>query len=93
LDQNGFNSVVISAMDHNWNMVSSYAIPAVQAGGNAYGGASFHCYSGNPSDMATFHSAFPNLDIYATECTGEFGDDSWGSIKVIIYLCYLLALD
>jgi len=69
LDQNSLNAVKITAMDHNWDMVSSYAIPAVQAGGDAYEETVFHCYGGNLSNMVAFHNAFPSKEMYFMECT------------------------
>ena len=38
-------------------------------------GTAFHCYSGDPSAQSTLHDAYPNKNIYFTECSGiESGD-------------------
>lgn len=49
---------------------------------SAFAGVSFHCYAGSVSDQQTFYNAYPNKNIYFTECTGEFGSDWWSDIKV-----------
>ncbi|ELU37959.1 glycoside hydrolase family 30 protein [Rhizoctonia solani AG-1 IA] len=37
---------------------------------------------GYPIDLLeTFHNAYPNKEIYFTECTGSFGSDWWSDIK------------
>lgn len=46
LNNNGFSGVKIMGMDHNFDMVSSYAIPLMQAAGDALDGVAFHCYAG-----------------------------------------------
>ena len=34
-------------------------------------GTAFHCYSGDPGSQSTLHDAFPDKDIYFTECSGS----------------------
>lgn len=46
LNSNGFTSLKIIGMDHNWSMASSYANPLISAGGDAFAGVAFHCYEG-----------------------------------------------
>ena len=53
----------------------------MQQAPNAFSGVSFHCYSGNVAQQDTFHNAFPNKEIYFTECTGSYGSDWWSDIK------------
>ena len=36
---------------------------------------------GDVSNQDAFHNAFPNKEIYFTECTGTYGSDWWGDIK------------
>ena len=52
-----------------------------QASGS-FAGAAFHCYGGNVANQDSFHNAYPNKEIYFTECTGSFGSDWWSDIKV-----------
>ncbi|MDX6205048.1 MAG: glucosylceramidase [Frankiales bacterium] len=34
-------------------------------------GTAYHCYYGDPSAMTALHNAYPNKDIYFTECSGS----------------------
>jgi glucosylceramidase len=77
----------IYAYDHNWtehpNDVASTP-PDETADINDYpqqvlktpaahwiSGVAFHCYSGDPSAMTTFHNAYPKLKIIMDECSGS----------------------
>ena len=48
----------------------------------AFAGVAFHCYQGAVSQQDSFHNAYPNKEIYFTECSGEYGSDWWSDIKV-----------
>ena len=50
--------------------------------GAAFDGVSFHCYAGSVGDQETFHNAYPDKNIYFTECSGTIGSDWWSDIKV-----------
>ena len=50
--------------------------------GDSFAGAAFHCYAGNVGDQDKFHSAYPDKDIYFTECTGTFHGNWWSDLKV-----------
>ena len=54
----------------------------LQAATNAFTGAAFHCYGGNYEDQQSFVNAFPNKEVYFTECSGTMGSDWWSDIKV-----------
>ncbi|KAF8631474.1 hypothetical protein AX15_002387 [Amanita polypyramis BW_CC] len=81
LDNNGLGSVKIVAYDHNWDNAGTYPVQVIQAAPDAFSGAAFHCYAGSVSNQQAFHNAFPNKELYFTECTGIFGSDWWGDIK------------
>ncbi|KAH7872628.1 glucan endo-1,6-beta-glucosidase [Lentinula edodes] len=81
MNNNGFGAVKIIGFDHNWSGVSTYAIPLLQAAPNSFAGVAFHCYEGTVSEQAAFQTAFPNKEIYFTECTGSLGSDWWSDIK------------
>lgn len=49
---------------------------------NAFAGVAFHCYAGDVAEQDTFHAAYPQKEIYFTECTGTYGSDWWSDIKV-----------
>src|SRR3954454_11632979 len=36
-------------------------------------GTAFHCYAGDPKRMTALHRAFPNKEIWFTECSGSHG--------------------
>ncbi|EUC54891.1 glycoside hydrolase family 30 protein [Rhizoctonia solani AG-3 Rhs1AP] len=82
LDNNGLSSVKIIGFEHNWDNAGGYPIDLMKAAPNAFAGVAFHCYaSGGPSQLDTFHNAYPNKEVYFTECTGSFGSDWWTDIK------------
>ncbi|KAG6888229.1 hypothetical protein C0995_009606 [Termitomyces sp. Mi166 len=78
LNNNGLSSV-----KHNWDNAGSYPITLqkMQDAGNSFAGVAFHCYAGSVSNQDTFHNAYPNKEIYFTECTGTYGSDWWADIK------------
>jgi glucosylceramidase len=61
----------ILVWDHNWSEanypleVLSDASARASAAGSAW-----HCYGGDPSAQSTVHDAYPDKEIYFTECTG-----------------------
>ena len=67
------NQVKIIGYDHNWNDAGGYPIQIMQDAPNAYAGVAFHCYSGTVSQQDTFHTQYPNKEIYFTECSGTMG--------------------
>jgi len=81
LNSNGYSSVNILALEHNWDLAASYAVTVLDDAVTAFAGASFHCYSGDVSDQLSFQSAFPAKDVYFTECSGSFDSDWWQNIK------------
>ncbi len=56
--------------------------PQMQQASSAFAGVSFHCYGGSVSQQDIFHSAYPDKEIYFTECSGTQGSDWWSDIKV-----------
>ncbi|PSR70551.1 hypothetical protein PHLCEN_2v13590 [Hermanssonia centrifuga] len=81
MNNNGFSGVKIIGYDHNWNDAGGYPIQIMQQAQDAFAGVAFHCYSGTVDQQNTFHNAYPNKEIYFTECTGEYGSDWWSDIK------------
>lgn len=57
----------------------------MQQAPNAFAGAAFHCYAGTVDQQDTFHAAYPQKEIYFTECASEFGSDWWSNIKVRVH--------
>ncbi|KZT69669.1 glycoside hydrolase family 30 protein [Daedalea quercina L-15889] len=81
MDSNGFTDTIIVAYEHNWDDAGAYPVEVMQDAGDSFAGAAFHCYAGNVSDQDEFHSAYPDKDIYFTECTGTFNGDWWSDLQ------------
>ena len=79
----------ILGYDHNWSLHpndvgppddpanSEYAasLLANPAARHYLAGTAFHCYSGDPERQSVLHDAFPQKDIYFTECSGSQSGD------------------
>ncbi len=76
----------ILGYDHNWSD-PAYPEAVLAATGSNVAGSAFHCYKGDPTGQSTVHDAYPNKDIFFTECSGtesadtskSFGDGLWWS--------------
>src|SRR5262249_23703749 len=65
-------SARILLFDHNWDN-ASYPKQILDDNSDVRGytgGIAFHCYGGQPADMDAVHDAYPDQDIYLTECSG-----------------------
>jgi O-glycosyl hydrolase len=82
MNNNGFSGVKIIGYEHNYNNAATYPVQLMQQAGDAFSGASFHCYAGTLSQAASFSSAYPAKEIHLTECSGVIGSDWWSDIKV-----------
>ena len=56
--------------DHNWDDTSYPATVLNSSAAQYVAGTAYHCYGGDPSGQTTTHDAFPDKDIYMTECSG-----------------------
>ncbi|TFK70756.1 glycoside hydrolase [Pluteus cervinus] len=81
LNSNGLSAVKVVGYEHNWDNAGSYPVQLMQSNGSAFAGAAFHCYGGSVSNQDAFHNAYPNKEVYFTECSGTFGSDWWSDIK------------
>lgn len=81
MNDNGFSATKIIGYEHNWSGATTYAVPLLQAAPNAFDGVSFHCYAGTVDEQQDFFNAFPDKEIFFTECTGTIGSDWWSDIK------------
>ncbi|THU93388.1 glucan endo-1,6-beta-glucosidase [Dendrothele bispora CBS 962.96] len=93
MNNNGFGNVRLIAYDHNWDNAATYPVQVLQAAPNGFAGAAFHCYEGSVSQQDAFVSAFPNKEVYFTECTGLYGTDWWSDIKWYIDNIFIGALE
>ena len=61
----------IVAFDHNWDTPAYPQTVLADTGAYPYiDGSAFHCYAGTVDAQTTVHNAYPNKNIYFTECTG-----------------------
>ncbi|MET7423941.1 RICIN domain-containing protein [Dactylosporangium sp. NPDC005555] len=62
-------STKILAWDHNWDN-TSFPQQVLASTGNNTAGTAWHCYGGTPSGQSTVRNAYPNKDVFFTECSG-----------------------
>ncbi|HET7456889.1 MAG TPA: glycoside hydrolase family 30 beta sandwich domain-containing protein [Gemmatimonadaceae bacterium] len=64
-------STVIWDWDHNWDEPNAPLAVLADAGARQYvQGVAWHCYAGDVSAQKTVHDAYPDKDVYFTECSG-----------------------
>ncbi|EPT00467.1 hypothetical protein FOMPIDRAFT_88424 [Fomitopsis schrenkii] len=81
MNKNGFSDTLIIGYEHNWDDAGKYPVQLMQDNEGAFDGVSFHCYAGSVGDQETFRKAYPDKNIYFTECSGTIGSDWWTDIK------------
>lgn len=81
MNNNGFSGVKLVGYEHNWDDAAAYPVTLMNDAPNAFAGVAFHCYAGSVDQMDSFHNAYPNKEIYFTECAGTIGSDWWSDIK------------
>jgi glucosylceramidase len=82
MSASGLSTVKIIAYDHNWDHPEYAQTVLGDSKASAYAaGSSFHCYAGDPSGQLTVHNAYPNKDIWFTECSGTIGSSFAGDLK------------
>ncbi|MEA2382209.1 MAG: glucosylceramidase [Solirubrobacteraceae bacterium] len=89
LQRAGLGATKLLGFDHNWSLHPNDGGPADDPANPTYAasllsnpgarrwlaGTAFHCYSGDPSSQGAQHDAFPDKDIYFTECSGSQSGD------------------
>ena len=69
----------ILTWDHNWDgWAYPLAVLSDTAARGYIAGSAWHCYSwpeAGPEKQSLVHNAYPDKDIYFTECTGRLGTD------------------
>jgi glucosylceramidase len=90
LNAAGLGSVKIFGYDHNWDNTSyPEALLADSLASSYIAGSAFHCYAGNVGAQSTVKTAYPNKDIWFTECSGTVGssfanDLAWDTENLLI---------
>lgn len=86
----GLGTVKIIGYDHNWDDSSYPETLLANASTSSYmAGTGFHCYAGDVSTQSTVKNAYPNKDIWFTECSGVVGskfavDLAWDAENLLI---------
>lgn len=89
LDGVGAFATQILGYDHNWDD-TSYAESLLSSAAAPYlAGTAFHCYAGDVGAQSTVHDAYPDKDIWFTECSGTVGSDFandlvWNAANLLI---------
>jgi glucosylceramidase len=90
LSSAGLSNVKILGYDHNWdNPAYPQAVLADATAAGYVAGTAFHCYAGDVSAQSTVKTAFPNKDVWFTECSGTVGssfagDLAWNAENLLI---------
>jgi len=70
----------ILVWDHNWD---DYEFPMeALSNSDAYpyiAGSAFHCYGGDVSSQTTVYNAYPDKEIWFTECSGTLDQSDWST--------------
>lgn len=70
LSSNGITTKIL-VFDHNWD---NYQFPITALSDSSavsfIAGSAFHCYGGDVSSQTNVYNAFPNKEIWFTECSG-----------------------
>jgi len=90
LNAAGLSNVKILGYDHNWDNTSySETLLADSAASGYVAGNAFHCYAGSVDAQSALKNAYPNKDIWFTECSGTVGsnfatDLAWDAENLLI---------
>jgi glucosylceramidase len=76
----GFGTVKILGYDHNWDNTAYPETLLASAAAPYLAGTAFHCYAGDSSAQTAVHDAYPDKDIWFTECSGTVGSDFAGDL-------------
>lgn len=75
-----FGAVKILGYDHNWDNTAYPESLLASAAAQYLAGTAFHCYGGDVSAQLAVHDAYPDKDIWFTECSGTVGSDFAGDL-------------
>ncbi len=63
--------------DHNGDS-DGFPKAVMNEGSDIYDGSAWHCDAGSVGAMSSMHDAYPNKNIYLTECSGTFNAGDFG---------------
>jgi len=68
--QRGWNTRILD-WDHNWDEPSSpLEVLADESARSYINGVAWHCYAGNVSAQTIVHNAYPDKEVFFSECSG-----------------------
>lgn len=71
--------VGILEWDHNWDKPEEPLAVLADPQARAYvSGVAWHCYAGNPAVMDQVHRAWPDKEVFFSECSGGNWAPDWG---------------
>lgn len=71
--------VGILEWDHNWDKPEQpLAVLGDPVARKHLAGVAWHCYAGDPGVMASVKAAYPDMDLFFTECSGGDWAPDWG---------------
>ena len=86
-EKHGLNTHILD-WDHNWDEPNSPLAVLANKTANSYvNGIAWHCYAGEVGAQKTVRNAYPEKDVYVTECSGgEWNQDglTWLTRNLII---------
>lgn len=78
LERSG-RTVGVLEWDHNWNEPESpLAVLADPRAARHVAGVAWHCYAGEPEAMEQVRAAYPDKDVFFSECSGGEWAPEWG---------------
>ena len=87
----GVDDLTVLGHDHNWDDTASpRALLGDPVGRAVLDGVAFHCYAGQPQGQQVVADAFPDREVWMTECSGggwatDFGDNlAWNAHQLLI---------
>jgi glucosylceramidase len=85
----GLSTVKIFAYEHNWANTDYPESVLASAASTYVVGSSFHCYNGGVGAQSAVKGAYPDKDIWFTECSGTegssfAGDLVWNSRNLLV---------
>jgi glucosylceramidase len=80
IEQAGLDTRIL-IWDHNWDG-ADYALGVLaDEGARRYvAGTAWHCYAGRPEAQSVVQQAYPEVDVYFTECSGGGWDTDFESV-------------
>ena len=78
--ENNINTKIV-IWDHNWDNIDYPLQVLGDAEARQYiDGTGFHCYAGNQNDVKRVKNAYPDKNLYFTECSGTDGTYDGGMV-------------